>query len=152
MIDKKFKILVHKLCVKRIEEKLNTLKKAISDAQQAANNETKSSAGDKHETGRAMAQLETEKLGIQAEETIKQLELVNRINPFELNEKVALGSLVETSQGLFYLSISLGKIEIDKQMVYAISTQSPIAKQLIGLNKNSKINFNGKEIKVQSIY
>ena len=46
---------------KFIESRLKTIEKAIFELQQSLDSETKSSAGDKHETGRAMLQIELEK-------------------------------------------------------------------------------------------
>ena len=63
-----FKIKLHHYCESIVEEQLSGIIAALKDAQEGANNETKSSAGDKHETGRAMAQLETEKLNTQLNE------------------------------------------------------------------------------------
>ena len=39
------------------------MKKSILELQQSLDSETKSSAGDKHETGRAMLQIDLEKAG-----------------------------------------------------------------------------------------
>ena len=45
----------------KIEEQLASLRKAISSIEESKLNETKSSAGDKFETGRAMMQMEQDK-------------------------------------------------------------------------------------------
>ena len=55
-------------CQNFVNSKLDTIRQTINELQQALNSETKSSAGDKHETGRAMIQLEREKMGRQLAE------------------------------------------------------------------------------------
>jgi hypothetical protein len=50
-----------KQCALIVNNRLETVEKIISSNQKALQSETKSSAGDKHETGRAMLQLEIEK-------------------------------------------------------------------------------------------
>lgn len=138
-------------CNKMVAEKINAIKNVLTEAQEAANNETKSSAGDKHETGRAMAQLETEKLTTQLAEALKLQQVLDQINPELVHQQVALGSLVITNNGNFYLSVSLGKVEIDHQTYYAISTLSPIAKLLIGLKEEENFPFNGKTYTLKKI-
>lgn len=86
------------------------ISKAIEHAQLAANEETKSSAGDKYETGRAMMQLEIEKQSVQLAEAMKLKHVLSQINPEKTTETIQSGSLVFTDQGNFYISISAGKL------------------------------------------
>lgn len=52
-------------CTKKLQQQIVSLKQLLDEVTEAVNNETKSSVGDKHETSRAMMQLEQEKLGKQ---------------------------------------------------------------------------------------
>jgi len=56
---------LYQQCVLTVENRFKTIQEIISSHQKSLNSETKSSAGDKHETGRAMLQLEMEKAGQQ---------------------------------------------------------------------------------------
>lgn len=128
------------------------LKTILQEAQDAANNETKSSAGDKHETGRAMAQLETEKLTTQLSETIRLKESLTKINTKETIEQIALGSVVYTNNGNFYVSVSLGKLEIEQGQFFAISPQSPIGKLLLTKKEKDSFSLNGKTYVIENIF
>jgi len=145
------KIRLHQKCNEINQQRVLQLKTTIQEAQNAANNETKSSAGDKHETGRAMAQLETEKLTKQLTEALKLEQTLNRINANESSKSIGLGSIVITDNGNFYLSISLGKVELENQLYFVISTLSPIGKLLIGKKENDTFSFNGKVYKIEKI-
>ncbi len=145
------KIALHATCCALVEERVNNIKIALQEAQNAANNETKSSAGDKHETGRAMAQLETEKLTIQLTEALKLEQVLTQINPKTEHQQIGLGSLVITNNGNFYIAVSLGKIEKDNQTYFAISAASPIGKQLIGLKSGSEFSFNGRNYTITAL-
>ena len=70
------------------------LQNAINRAQESLDSESKSSAGDKHETGRAMAQLEMEKLGGQYESARKLLLIANRLNYRKNQNTIAAGTLL----------------------------------------------------------
>ncbi len=151
MESSSLKILLHQHCLLLAQQKVNELNSILNDAQEAANNETKSSAGDKHETGRAMAQLETEKLTTQLTEAIKIEQTLQQINPNLTNQQVSLGSLVVTDSGNFYLAAGLGKIEMENSTYFVISTAAPIAQQLIGLTKNNSFTFNDKKYNIVEV-
>ncbi len=125
------KLVLHQKCLEIIEDNILTIKLALQEAQDAANNETKSSAGDKHETGRAMAQLETEKLTSQLSEALNLKATLSKITTNDTVKQVALGSVVFTNNGNFYVSVSLGKLEIEQYQFFSISQQSPIGKLLL---------------------
>ena len=59
----KEKLFFH--CKNYLQKRKNLLEQRKNELQLALTSENKSSAGDKHETGRAMIQIEREKLGNQ---------------------------------------------------------------------------------------
>lgn len=133
------------------QQRVTDLELIIKEAQYAANNETKSSAGDKHETGRAMAHLETEKLTNQLGEALKLTELLHKINPQEKHQLIGLGSLVITNNGNFFISASLGKILQNGETYYAISSNSPIGQLLIQKKENNSFSFNTKTYVIKKV-
>lgn len=145
------KLQIHQECLMLTENNLSAIKMALHDAQDAANNETKSTAGDKHETGRAMAQLETEKLSTQLAEAIKLNQLLQQLNPKHKSEQISVGSLVVTNLGLFYVSVSLGKLKIDEQLIYAISPISPIGQLMLTKKEKDSFSLNGKMYVIEDI-
>lgn len=145
------KLELYNKCSEEITKKINRIKDSLNEVQQAANNETKSSAGDKHETGRAMAQLETEKLTNQLSELINLQNILTKINPNETHRAIGLGSLVQTNKGLFYISIPLGKISLGKVDCYAISTTSPIAKIMFSKGTGDSFSFNRVNYEIEMI-
>lgn len=149
MIEIKKKL--HSICVERISQKLFQINEDIKKAQESANSDTKSSMGDKYETGRAMAQLEIEKSTIQKVEFESQLQILDRIANFRNTEIVTNGSLVICNTGTYYISTSAGLITLENEKYYAVSAISPLGKELIGLKKGGKLLFNGKNIEVLEI-
>ena len=142
---------IYNKCVKIAQQKVADLSAIIKEAQNAANNETKSSAGDKHETGRAMAQLETEKLTKQLAEALKLEQILSQINPDTEHQKIGLGSLVTTNNGQFFIAASIGKVVLGSITYFAISSVSPIGKLLIGLKREDTFSFNGKSYIILNI-
>jgi transcription elongation GreA/GreB family factor len=139
------------LCQNIVLEKLRNLKQSMTDLQESANQDTKSSVGDKYETGRAMVQLEQENLMRQHLEFQKINDVLIKINPDVLNDTILIGSLIETNHGHFYLSVGLGKIDIDSTSIFAIAPNSPIGSALLGKKTGDQLNLNGREYKILSV-
>lgn len=150
-MDKATKIKLLETCNTIVQNKVNTFKNALKEAQNAANNETKSSAGDKHETGRAMAQLETEKLTAQLTESLKLTQTIDKIDTSIIHKSVRVGSLVTTNNGNFFIAASLGKVSLDNTDFFVISSISPISKQLIGLTPKDEFSFNGRKYVIEGV-
>lgn len=131
-------------CWNYVHKKTNRLKKQSDGLQESLGSETKSSAGDKHETGRAMVQLEQEKLAQQLQELEVTRSILHKINIDVPSNKVRLGSIVKTSLAYYFIAISTGVFKLSNEEVYCISANAPIAKLLIGKEKGDNFVFNGK--------
>ena len=145
------KASLYQLCLKFIEERIQTAETALQQAREASNDDTKSSAGDKYETSREMMQQDIDRnkrLLIDAEEN--QM-LLNSIRETQHSEVARNGSLVITDQGSFYLSISAGQLHLDNKTYFAISAVSPIGKLLLGKQKGEKFDFNGKKYSIKEV-
>jgi transcription elongation GreA/GreB family factor len=138
-------------CKQIVEQRLATAQQAMDAAQESANQEEKSSAGDKYETGRAMAQLERDKAAMQVEENKKMLTVLNQIWQSTSTDRVTLGSVVVTDSNKFYVSISAGKLEIGGESYVAISTQSPIGQLLLYKRKGEFFSFNNQKQTIISV-
>ncbi|MEO1051313.1 MAG: 3-oxoacyl-ACP synthase [Bacteroidota bacterium] len=143
---------LYKKCQKIIEGRINSANEAIEAARSAANAETKSSAGDKYETGRAMMQLEQERLSVQLSEALKLKKTLDQTKPDQANKDIALGSLAITNHGSFYISVSLGAIDIVNKTYMAISLATPIGKQLNGKKAQDDFVFNGRQYTILEVY
>ena len=137
---------LYKACLQFTDEKLTTIMHSMNSNKKALFSETKSSAGDKHETGRAMIQLEMEKSSKQLGEINLMNDVLRKMDFLKKPKVVCLGSLIITDKINYYLAISAGKITIDSVDFFAISTNSPIGKQLLGKKVGDTISFNKAEI------
>jgi hypothetical protein len=142
---------VYEHCISILNKKIEELNSALSQATESANNETKSTAGDKHETSRAMMQLEQEKLGKQLKELRDQKTELEKIDISKINSQVAKGSLIESDKGFLFIAIGLGKMIVDDQNVFVISSQSPLGKLLIGKKGKDVVEMNGVKYTLHKI-
>ncbi len=129
----------------KITDKIRYFENLIAETR-ASNNDTKSSMGDKYETGREMLQQEINNLQRQLNETLNQQAVVQKITS-EPSEKVQNGALVKTNKGLFYISVSLGEIVFEKEKIMTVSAESPLVKMMYGkrqVNHSRSILFISK--------
>jgi len=138
-------------CKDFIDTRLTRIYNQIQEIQAALSSETKSSAGDKHETGRAMVQLEREKLGTQLAEAEKVAQLLGKIDIEKPQEKIGLGSLIKTNKLSYFIAISAGEYKGKDTSVYCISAATPIAKLLMGKCVGETIVFNGSETIIEGV-
>jgi transcription elongation GreA/GreB family factor len=133
---------LYNACLRFVNNSKETVKNSIDSYKNDLFSETKSSAGDKHETGRAMLQLEMEKASQQLESIHQMSNVLEKIDSTKNSNVVCLGSLVVTKNANYYVAISAGKFTINGIDYFAVSTNSPIGQQLLGKKKGDIINFN----------
>jgi|TARA_B110000908_G_C10260231_1_gene458669 transcription elongation GreA/GreB family factor len=151
MKNNQLKEALYNQCKEFVNSKLATIEKTIKSNQEGLASETKSSAGDKHETGRAMLQLEMEKAGQQLYGVTEMKLVLERINIQEVSSVCKMGSIVKTNTINYFLAISAGKIVVENEIFYAVSAKSPIGQLLLGKKKNDTLQFNGNEYNIDIV-
>lgn len=142
---------IYQYCLQVISNNIQALQLNLADLRQSAANETKSSAGDKYETARAMLHIEQENTHRQLTEALAQQTILQNINITAQPSRIALGSLVTTNQGLLFISVALGKLKIDNTTVIALSPQSPLGTQLLGLAAGQSVAINSKIYQIEGV-
>ena len=128
----------------------NTLEEARREyilAKESRDSDTKSSAGDKFETGREMMQREMDKLSALVDNTLNSIAKLDRIADLPASVVISEGSLVETDQETYFISIGYGKLD----SIYAISIESPLGLELKGKRVGDRIEMRGRNITIKSI-
>lgn len=147
----KTKQQLHQFCQEYVNRRTILVQNNIKSIQESLASETKSSAGDKHETGRAMLQLEREKLGQQLLEVERMAIILSRISITIKSNAVVLGSWVKTSKRDYFLAISAGAYEGTTNPIFCISRATPIGKLLLGKSIGDVVDFNGEKIRISEI-
>ncbi|MBO0321080.1 3-oxoacyl-ACP synthase [Muricauda sp. CAU 1633] len=140
-MEKKKQLL--EFCWDYVNQRTERLQNTGASLQESLDSETKSTAGDKHETGRAMVQLEQEKLAQQVQELDRVKGILKKIDITKKSTKIGLGSMVSTSLANYFISVSCGAFTLEGKPIYCISMESPIAKLLAGKETGENFVFNG---------
>ncbi len=138
-------------CEGFVTQKLLSVKKVIEEIQESLLSETKSTAGDKHETGRAMLQLEREKAGNQLAEIEKTKQVLSKINVENSSKTIGLGSVVYTSQANYFIAISAGELLFENEKFYAISAHTPMGQLLLGKAVGDSVSFRNMSFEIVEV-
>lgn len=138
-------------CQMVIFNRINTIESILKSLEESRNSESKSSVGDKYETGRAMIQLEEEKNKTQLIEALAAKSILESIKLEKINAQVIIGSFVITDTSKYFIAIGVGKIIIESEVIYGISIDSPIGQVLKNKKAGEAVSFNGRSIKIMEI-
>ncbi|MEN2281898.1 hypothetical protein AAGF08_07140 [Algoriphagus sp. SE2] len=139
-----FKSKVFQIAFDLLEEKNKLLSSELKSLEQSIHEDTKSSAGDKYETGREMIRQEIGKVENQYKQNKSfMMEMKHLKESQKPSLKITEGSLVCFGEDWFLISISLGQIIVNKKKVFLLSKNSPLGKELLGKEKGEKIAFRG---------
>ncbi len=122
-----------------LQDKIDIYQDLILSLTEDAQNDAKSSAGDKHETTLSKLHIEQEKIANKLKEAIEQQAILSKLEISHVSNNVVLGSLVITNHLTVFVCTALPKITVDNQTVFAISPQSPLGVQL--MHKTIKAEF-----------
>ena len=118
---------------KQLLIKLSYLTTNLKQSIDSRNSDTKSSAGDKFETSREMAQIEIQKIET---EILKTQQFIS-----DLASKAS--QLIITDKGAFLISIPFGKVMVNTTEVFCISNSAPITKQLVNTEISANFEYRG---------
>ena len=138
-------------CREYVKNRINLIDNAIGDLEESLTLETKCSMGDKYETSRAMLHLEFEKFSAQREEFQKMANVLERIRSLRGTQKAALGSIVRTTSGNFFVAIPAGRIVIGHEEFMAIGPGAPIFQAMKGKEAGEVASFRDKTMRLISV-
>ena len=135
-----------------LEERMMVAWNAMEAAQSSANDQGKSSMGDKYETSRSMGQLDRNMHARQYEQVRQERLILEKIHENEIAVRAAVGSLLETTAGWFFIAVSLGAVKIEEETVIAVSSSSPVGASLLGKSPGDKFEFTKRQHEIIALY
>lgn len=135
-----------------INERIDAVKMNINQAQEAANNEEKSSAGDKYETSRAMNQLEREMHSRQLAEIVKELSNLLAVDVNRIYTMGSPGAFLQCSGVSFFIAAGLGKQKVGNDLIFFLSPKAPLARTLHDKKAGDQFLFMQAQTKIFEIY
>ena len=147
-----FKRRLKQFALDQIGERLAVAREAIAQAQEAANQEEKSSAGDKYETARAMSHLQKDMYTRQLLENQKEFSGIQAIHVDVLYDTARSGAFIKTETNDFFIVAGLGKqVYLGHALVF-LSPQAPLARLLQGKAAGEKVTINNTPIEIVDVF
>ena len=146
-----FKQKIHRHYLQLVHDRIDAFRDMIAALSEDSKNDAKGSAGDKHETALAMMHIEQEKLNYKLREFLGQLAILEKMDVSNESARIIPGSLVKVNDMLLFVSTALPKITVDGKAIIAVSPQSPLGSQMMGMEAGASFSVNGKEYTISDI-
>ncbi len=146
-----FKHKVHERFLQSAHDRVDAFADMIRELSADAQNDAKSSAGDKHETALSMMHLEQEKLNAKLSECLQQLQILERIDPGQMHDRVHRGSLVRVNAMNVYIACAAPKVNVEGIDVLGISEEAPLALALRGVGVGEEVVVNGATFTIKEV-
>jgi transcription elongation GreA/GreB family factor len=138
------------VCNERVDKRINDYKEEINLIKDSiASNDKGNSEGDDSGSGKLLNDLEKNMVHLNDAKNTK--DYLSNIKTNVESGDVILGSIVKTNMMNFYISTSIGKIDIDDETYYAISVNSPVGQLLKNKTVNERFEFNQNKYVITEI-
>ena len=143
---------VKQIVLEKLQQQIANIKEHIGSLTTDAQNDAKSSAGDKHETALAMMHLEQEKLNAKLAELLASEATVRKLPAQKTSDKATVGSVVKTNKAVFYISVAMPAVFVQNQTVMCVSAAAPLIQRILNKEAGTEIVFNNISYKIIEIY
>ena len=128
-----------------MEEGIRAAQAAFEELRGSLEGESKSTAGDKHETGRAMVQMEMEQAAARLNRVEGMVRGWKAMDPNAPRDVVGPGAIVATDHGGFVIGVAWGTFQVpDATDWRGISSDAPLALALRGCQAGEAVTFRGR--------
>ena len=150
-MDKKaIKNKIIKSCIDILEENIQSCKSRIQEIIQTANDYE----GD-HDMFDPFKEDMMKKKDLQVkqmEKFLEDLKLVRKVDPNKICKKVEFGAVITTDKQKMFVSAALGKISVEGEDIYAISTQVPVFKAMKDFQTGDSFKINNNSFTIKDIF
>lgn len=149
-LDDKKRLL--EACLAPVRSRIEQINGSLEQAREASLQETKSSAGDKYETGREMMRIQSDMQALHLYEAQDLLHRLERVDVSQVHTSVRPGAVVLTDVGLYFISQSIGPVVLDGLEYQTMSLASPLGKVIKGLSCGESAPFRERTVLVRDIF
>jgi transcription elongation GreA/GreB family factor len=148
---KTFKKKLLEYCLQVQHQRVNTAQDVITNAQESAKEEDPGSE-EKFESFRTQMQQDQDMFAKQLNDAQIGLNALRKIEVEKDVTNIQLGSVVITESQILFISINIGQVKIEDKVCFAISTESPLFRAMVGKTKGETFNFRDKPVKIVDVF
>lgn len=138
-------------CQEKVSNRYQKIKQTIADLNEALEEASNRGGDDGFDNSRAMIQIDIENATKQLGEVNILRDVLQKIDIKSSTPYARLGSLVRTNQAIYFLSLSIGIVLIDRENYLCVALHSPIGEMLLGKQAGEKFMFNQVEQEILEI-
>ena len=136
-------------CVKLVDERAESLRQVMQDAQQSANDYGQPK--DRYDSYRTQLLRKRDMFGQQLQKILQQKNILEKVDPKRRSDTASFGSLVMTDKQNIFISVGLGKVDLNGQSFFVISPAVPYFKAAEGKKKGDIFEFRGQKFNILDI-
>lgn len=136
-------------CLTEIDDRAESLRRVMEDAQQSANDYGQPK--DRYDSYRTQLLRKRDLFGLQLQKILEQQALLEKVNPNKEHDQVGFGSLVITNKQKIFITVGLGKLEYNGEEYFVISPGVPFHKAMEGMKIGDSFEFRGQSFSIKQI-
>lgn len=137
-------------CISNHQKTIDNTSEAMKEAQQGADESDQEL--DIYDSHRAQLYRKHDMFAQQLQKALDQLQVLYKIDPDKINQKVEFGSIVKTNKHNVFVSTSVGKISIDGETYFTISPMVPFFQAMKGMQNGEEFEFRGQKFKILDVF
>ena len=149
-VAEKIKFLAE--CIRIQKGIVENARKAMNEAQESANEGDDNTEEKLYNSYREEMHNKRDMFARQFELAMEDLNQLNQVVTSKEYKKAEFGSMVETENGVYFISTSLGQIKLDNKTIFAVSPLAPVYKAFEGKKSGDSFTFRDKSIKIKDLY
>jgi transcription elongation GreA/GreB family factor len=107
---------------------------------------------DRYDSFKTQLSRRRELLSEQIQKAWEEIEIFKKIDPEKIETEAGFGAMVITTKQQLFISVGMGKFEIDGKVWHAVSPSVPISQALAGLKKGESFVFRDEKITILEVF
>lgn len=137
-------------CIKVQEATIENLKSEVDENQNSANEY--GPPKDRYDSFRTQLLAKRDMFAHQLAKANEQLDILKRIPADKDFKNIEFGAVVVTEKQKMFVSVGIGKINVEGESYYAISPAVPVFKAMEGKKAGDEYQFNGIKTKILDVF
>jgi hypothetical protein len=145
-----FRAKIINTCVDKLNLSIKDANEVIKDIEQSV--QEYGPPKDRYDSFKTQLARRRDLLSEQIQKAWEEIEIIKRIDPDKVEHTAGFGAMVITTKQQLFISVGMGKFEIDGKAWHAVSPTVPICQALAGLKRGDSFQFRDEKISIVEVF
>lgn len=145
-----FRAKIINTCIDLLNQHIKDTTEVIKDIEQSV--QDYGPPKDRYDSFKTQLSRRRELLSEQIQKAWEEIEVFKMIDPAKTETEAGFGAMVITSKQQLFISVGMGKFEIDGKVWHAVSPSVPICEALSGLKIGDSFQFRDEKITITDVF